>query len=293
MAGKRRPHRVRRIIVRVVVVIVLIVILLFATILGILFVPTHFPATAPITHPVAAVKHDYLALGDSLAFGFQPNLNWDQGYAMQWWSELQRRGSRSFYDYSCSGATSKEFIQGGCPFSKLQHDYYAGSQLQAAISFIKGHPGQVGPVSLDIGGDDVLPYINTQTCSVAQHKFSTALAQLEKRLTTTILPQLKQALKSAGGKAPGQLVMMNYYDPFAKKCSIAHHYIHLLNAHLARAAARAHVPLVDVYAAYHQNIHSDADICKYTWMCSIFHSLHPNTTGYGVIMHAFERRVGY
>ncbi len=295
MAGARRSHRHkgRRIVVRAAVAILVILILLFATLLGVIFVPTHFPATAPVDKPVGAVKHYYLALGDSLAFGFQPNLNWDQGYAMQWWSELQRHGSKSFLDYGCSGETSAQFIHGGCPTARLRHNYFTGSQLHAAVDFIKGHRGQVGPVSLDEGADDVLPYINTQSCQVDVPRFKAALAKLEQRLTTGILPQLMHALAGRNGKPSGQLVMMNYYDPFAKKCADAHRYIRLLNARLAHAAAQFHIPLVDVYAAYTQHVHADATICKYTWMCSIFHSIHPNTTGYAVITHAFEQRTGY
>lgn len=267
--------------------------LLLAAAIGILLVPTHVPAFAPVTHPVAAVKQYYLALGDSLAFGFQPNFNADQGYAMQWWSELQRHGSRSFVDYGCNGSTSGEMIKGGCPGHLLLHNYYQGPQLTAAIAFMRAHPGRVGPISLDIGADDVLPYIDPHTCQVNQPKFQAALAGLATHLTTIILPHLLHALAGPTSHPTGQLVMMNYYDPFAKKCSVAHRYIHMLNGRLAGAAARFHIPIVDVHAAFHSRIHTDADLCAYTWRCSPFLGIHPNTTGYAVITQAFERRVGY
>ena len=204
-------------LLRVGLAIVVIVGLLFAALIGVIFVPTHFPATAPVTSANPRVKHFYLALGDSLAFGFQPNFNWDQGYAMQWWTELQRHGSKSLMDYGCNGETSYEFIHGGCPFAKVRHNYFTKPQLQAALDFINSHKRQVSPVSLDVGADDMIPDVHTgsspNTCKVDGAKWDSDLAKLDSRLTNTILPQLLQALTVNGARS-GDLVMMNYYDPF-------------------------------------------------------------------------------
>jgi hypothetical protein len=146
-----------RTVLIVVGVTILLVILLLAALIGILLVPTHRAPAHPVTAPVAAVKPYYLAPGDSLAFGFQPNFDWDHGYAAQWWTDLQTHGSRNYATHGCSGETTHEFISGGCPFTKLRHSYSGGSQLDAAVTFINDHAGQLGPVSLDIGADDMLP----------------------------------------------------------------------------------------------------------------------------------------
>lgn len=286
----------RKVLVRSCLAVVLIVGLLFAALIGIILVPTHFPATAPVTSASPRVKHFYLALGDSLAFGFQPNFNWDQGYAMQWWSELQRHGSKSFVDYGCNGETSYEFIHGGCPYAKVRHNYFTKPQLQAAVDFIHDHKGQVSPVSLDIGADDMIPVVHTgngpNTCRVDDSAWNDALAKLDTRLTQTILPQLLQAL-TVNGARTGDLVMMNYYDPFANVCPKAHSYVIEFNQHLAKDAAQFGVPLVNVYQAFGGNVVPNPKICDYTWMCTVLRSIHPNTTGYGVIAHAFEQKMGY
>ena len=52
------------------------------------------------------------------------------------------------------------FTRGGCPWlaegGKL-HDAFRGSQLQAALSFLRAHPGQVSPITLTLWGNDLAP----------------------------------------------------------------------------------------------------------------------------------------
>jgi hypothetical protein len=49
-----------------------------AVLAALAFAPARVHASGPI-----GVKSHYLALGDSLAFGYEPNLNWSHGYAQQ------------------------------------------------------------------------------------------------------------------------------------------------------------------------------------------------------------------
>ena len=65
------------------------------------------------------------------------------------------------------------------------------------------------------------------------------------------------------------------------------------NQHLANDAAQFGVPIVNVYQAFGGNVAPNPKICDYTWMCTVLHSIHPNTTGYGIIAHAFESVTGY
>src|SRR5262249_59499087 len=76
------------------------------------------------TSPFVGVKDFYLGLGDSLAFGFQPNFDFSHGYVYQWYADLQQQGSRSRTDYGCNGETTTTFILGGCPAADLVHDTY-------------------------------------------------------------------------------------------------------------------------------------------------------------------------
>src|SRR5216684_5678462 len=75
-------------------------------------------AGAPsLGHPFHLVgpKQHYLALGDSLAFGFQPNGDFTHGYVPDFFQQdLQKDGVKDFLNLGCPGETSTTFITGGC-----------------------------------------------------------------------------------------------------------------------------------------------------------------------------------
>jgi lysophospholipase L1-like esterase len=274
--------RVRR--VGVAVSLALVAVLLMAS------APTHSRASTFV-----GPKTYYLGLGDSLAFGFQPNLNWSHGYVQQWYSNLQSHGTTSLTNYGCNGETSYTFVHGGCPYAYALHNYYLGSQLNAAVSFIKGHAGKVSPVSLDIGANDLLPDISGSNCTISS-SWSTDLANLDSRLTGTILPKLTAALANSGGIRTGDLVMMNYYDPFENQCASNPQVladVQTLNQHIAADAAQFNVPIANVFASFGGTTTPNPNICNYTWMCSIYNDIHATSTGYGVIAGSFESLTGY
>jgi lysophospholipase L1-like esterase len=276
--------------------VVLVAVAVFA------FLPGRLSATGSFVGP----KYYYLGLGDSLAFGYQPNLDWSHGYVYQFYSNLQAHGSKSRTDYGCNGEKSTTFIKGGCPYAYALHNYYFGSQLNAALSFLKNHAGNVSPVTLDMGANDVLPDINSSTCQVSS-SWESDLATMNTNLTGTILPKLISALKNSSGQLTGDLVMMNYYNPFANKCPADASYTTELNNDLATDwnaawAAQGFSPpphgLVDVYTAFANNPPPPTgdgvqNVCTNTWMCSSSADIHATTAGYGVIAGAFESLTGY
>src|SRR5947209_7323133 len=93
----------------------------------------------------------YLALGDSLAFGYQPTRVFDQGYVQQLSATLQARQPNLVLDnLGCPGETSGSMRRGGiCPYPG------GASQLDTALAFLRAHRGAVRLVTIDIGGNDV------------------------------------------------------------------------------------------------------------------------------------------
>lgn len=266
--------------------------LTLALVASIFLAPGVAHAARPASTTPVGAKAYYLALGDSLAFGYQPNFNFSNSYPAQWYSSnLSKHNVSHYTNYGCNGETSATFVNGGCPYSFLLHTYYSGSQLKAALSFLKAHPGTVSPVSLDIGANDLLPDINASTCAISS-TWSTDLANLDARLTQTILPQLTAALTSNGVRT-GDLVMMNYYDPYQNTCPTSLAYVQTLNQHLATDAAQFNVPVADVFTAFGGATTPNPNICAYTWMCSSSKNIHATTTGYGVIANAFASTTGY
>ena len=266
--------------------------LALALVVSMFLAPSIAHASRPSSSTLVGPKTYYLALGDSLAFGYQPNLDFSHSYPAQWYSSnLSKHHVKSYTNYGCNGETSNTFINGGCPYSYLLHNYYVGAQLNVAIAFIKAHPGAVSPVSLDIGANDLLPDINSSTCAISS-TWSTDLATLDTNLTQTILPKLVAAL-TVSGVRKGDLVMMNYYDPYQNICPGSLTYVQTLNQHLASDAAQFNVPVSDVFTAFGGATTPNPNICADTWMCSSYVNIHATTTGYGVIANSLGQTTGY
>ncbi len=235
--------------------------------------------------------HYYLALGNSISFGYQPNLDFSNGFVDDVFTDLQKANVTDLVNYACAGETSTTMISGNCSGRLIHHNAYTGPQLDAAISFLNQHAGTVNPVTLDIGSNDVLPDWNSGTCTASANGMAD-LATLDTNLTGTILPRLIAALGTH--YRTGDLVLLNYYNPFARQCPDSAAFVNTLNSHLAADAARFEVPVADVYAAFGGDAHMADHICDYTWICDAqFHDLHPTTQGYRVIASAVESALSY
>src|SRR5689334_5099575 len=116
---------------------------------------TAVPATAA-PHNTARGQY-YLSLGDSLAFGYQPDLVAAgdlnaadyRGYAEDF---AVMRPRLTLVNYGCPGETTGTMLAGGCPWPGTLHDSYGGasSQAAAAFAFLRAHPGEVDLISIDI-----------------------------------------------------------------------------------------------------------------------------------------------
>jgi lysophospholipase L1-like esterase len=239
------------------------------------------------------LKQHYLALGDSLAFGFQPCLltkpptcSTADGYVPDLFKSLQSEGVKDFTNLGCPGETSTTFINGGCPAPGAPPLPY--TQLSAAVAFLQQNAGKVSPVTLDIGANDVLPDTTASTCKVNVKQFYTDLKTLDKNLTHVILPQLKAALK-VNGRVTGKIVMMNYYDPLQNLCPNSVKYSQILNRHLADDV-EGFGSIVNVFRAFGGPEIPNPNICTLTWMCTpppLGPDIHATTEGYSVIADTF------
>ncbi len=144
-------------------------------------------------------------------------------------------------------------------------------------------------MTLDIGANDVLPDINTNTCTVNISKFNADLATVDTNLTQSILPALHAAL-TVNGQVTGDLLLMNYYNGFQNICPAASGYLERLTS-ISPTIIRGYGSLVDVFAAFGGP--SQPHVCSYTWMCTIFKDFHAKDKGYSVIASAFEADTGY
>src|SRR5205807_484447 len=109
-------------------------------------------AKPPNTKPV---QKFYLALGDSLSRGAQPNtagktVAGHHGYSDQLFAvEKKKIKHLKLVELGCLGESTTTMINGG------KCKYAAGSQLKAAVKFIKKHKKDIAFVTIDIGANDV------------------------------------------------------------------------------------------------------------------------------------------
>jgi lysophospholipase L1-like esterase len=284
--------RVSRIL-RVVAPITLVITLAF------LFTLAGFAAPKAKAAGLIGPKANYLALGDSLGFGFQPNGDFNNGYADDFFSNMQSKGSKTLTNLSCSGETTVTMINGGCIDKAENKVVYAGSQLQAAVNFLSAHSGTVSPVTLDVGADDFLVNndvntTNAPNCTLAS-RFSSDLAKMDSDLSQTIFPELVAGL-TVNGQRTGDLIVPNYYDPEQNLCPNLVATTQEINQHIVNDASGFGVTFADVFTAFGGAATPNNNIDTLTWIGSNFPldlAIHPRSVGYQLMATTIENTVGY
>ena len=222
-------------------------------------------------------------------------------------AERQFGGALTLVKLGCPGETTTSMLTGaGSPCT-----YRQGSQLAAAVAFIRTHRSQVALITIDIGANDVdgcatATTIN-QTCVTA------GIASVEQNL-----PLILGALRDAAG--PRTVIAgMNLYDPFladyltgAAGQALATASVSLdesLNQLIDGSYAAFGVRTADVQDAFSTADFTDtaplpgvgpvplnvARICGWTWMCApapVGPNIHANATGYQQIAATFEQAIG-
>ena len=282
MLGKSRAYRYS---ISPIILVVSLFVMLFPISLASSFASSSGHGSSRI-----GPKKYYLALGDSLAFGYQPDFDFFQGYVDDYFTSLKKHGVKQLVNLGCFAETSSTFINGKCPVWYLRKQLHPGSQLEAALNFLHSHSGQVSPITLDIGANDLQRDVKTSNCTISSN-FDTDLTRLDKDLTGIILPQLKKAM-TVNGKLTGDIVLMNYYDPYQNICPKQVSYIQKFNEHLAEDVKGFGV-ISDVFSAFGGSKTPNPNICSCTWMCSLFHDIHATSKGYSVMASAFEKSTGY
>lgn len=266
------------------------------------------PGTGRLTK--AAPASYYLALGDSLSQGVQPDaagasVLTRQGYADQVYAALRHgRPGLRLVKLGCPGETSRTMIAGGiCR-------YPGGSQLAAAVAFLRAHRGHVLLVTIDIGANDAEDCGSGQSIGKVAYCFLASIPQALGNLAT-ILTRIRAA---AGPRVP--IAGMSYYLP-----ALAVWRDGLVGRALARIAEQLAVGYDDLISGVYRNYgarvadvfaafgtadfgnpvtmtgagtlpRNVAMVCRLTWECANppqGPNQHPNQAGYAVIARAFLR----
>ena len=251
----------------------------------------------------APIKQDYIALGDSIAFGetdFTHNpSDGDRGYVSLYADSLagQSGGRPRVFNLAVDGETSNTFFNGGPqgsgpapgqPAPQLNTNYpnppvTQNALLLSTIASEQAAGHQIGTVSVQLGANDLYqlalsPGFLTESPANQQADIAAALAKLQTN-DATLLAELHALVPHAN------VLLVGYFNPFNGTPSnplagVADPAIKALNALLAGEAAAFHATYVDTYTPFvgHE--------LKYTYIAS--GNVHPNEKGYHVMVRAME-----
>ncbi|HUN77713.1 MAG TPA: SGNH/GDSL hydrolase family protein [Solirubrobacteraceae bacterium] len=252
-------------------------------------------------------QQSYLALGDSLAFGYsearfaehegdESPAFFETGYVNDFGDVLKifDPGLRIVND-GCPGETTESFIKGPCLYQAagypLHHPYAAGpdsAQLTDALGYLHEHPGAVNPITIDIGANDALGLIDS-----CKREIACVLAGVP-ALFAHIGTNLGLILGDLRAAAPNaQIVVLGLYNPFGEaRLPGSGELTAKLNEVLAGAAAAVGARFADPLPVFDPPGALEAPtICLLTNMCTKYEDIHPTDLGYavlaGLILHQY------
>jgi GDSL-like Lipase/Acylhydrolase family len=251
----------------------------------------------------------FISLGDSYAVGYQSNVGHTtlNGPANQLVKLARKRGYRfKLVNFGCGGATTTSMLtQLDCPKAGRMPGaagYPGETQVQAAVAFIKHHPGKVGLVTISIGGNDVdVCLANADPLGCVRQNMPKAVANLTK---------IVKRVRAAGGKhmqiigstypdvALGAWVLPNVFgdNRFSLATESLTAFRQVINPGLKKAYRSGGAAFVDVTAAtgaYGPFVTTNdptygvipvpvATVCRLTFFCTRV-DIHMTTPGYGII----------
>jgi lysophospholipase L1-like esterase len=254
----------------------------------------------------------YVSLGDSYSVGYQPGMGATPGYMVY----VSRHTGLTLVNFGCGGATTTSILTlVGCPIVLPNTaggvTYPTTTQIAAAEAFITAHRGQIGLITVSIGGNDV---VGCATQAKPIPCVATAVDNIKANVKT-----LASDLRAAAG--PGVPIIGSTYPDIALgryvfphnpappstvnlvKLSVTAFKV-LINPALSTAYASAGGSLVDVtratgaYASFNRTVETKtygtipvpvASVCAFTWFCAKG-DIHARTSGYTLIGKLYVSR---
>jgi lysophospholipase L1-like esterase len=175
-------------------------------------------------------------------------------------------------------------MKGGCIWitvGRQLHDSFSGSQLKAAITFLNAHPGQVSPITLNLGGNDipnlVTPCIfNNQIDLACVRDHAPAFIADLAGTISGFLDDLRSAAPDA------EIILMGSADTSLNALAFADPLIQLFNKTVAQAAAANRAWFADPFPVFNPQGNLAAEVqtlCTLTLLCSQS-DIHPSDAGY-------------
>ena len=277
------------------------------------------PPAGHLTPP----KAYYLALGDSLAYGYQqakfnsefPNVDpasFNTGYVDDFAAKLAPLSPGiQVINEGCPGETSDSLINGnrldfcatgtGWPWVWLHHPYsdLHPTQLSDAMAFLNAHPRQTSPVTIDIGANDLLA--TERACAIAYGNGTPAdLLCISEQAPLTIehvANNLGIILGEIRATAPTtEIIVMGLYNPQFTLPGSDTLIESGFNPTMAGVASQFHAFFADPFPAInHGAAYPDeqTSVCSQIAICTALQDIHPFDNGYAAIADVIFAASGY
>jgi len=197
----------------------------------------------------------YLALGDSVAFGFSPLVDPTDAHNFSGYPTPAARALKeSLTNAACPGETSSHFIDltgsdNGCGAFRAKyplHVAYSGTQLAFADSFLTSHP-TTQLVSINIGANDL--FVLQRTCLGNINCIKNGLPGMLNTLAAN-LNTIYHHIRTLDGYH-NQLVALTYYSlNYSSANSTNNSIIMALNVVVAQVTLAAGGKVADGYGAF-------------------------------------------
>jgi len=248
----------------------------------------------------------YVSLGDSYAAGYQPvpqpkGATNRHGFAYQLVGQARKRGyDFKLVNFGCSGETTETILKRTKKCAGLGPggvNYAGRTQAAAAERFLRNHRGQVGLVTVSIGGNDIT-FCAKQADPVAcvgpalenvKANGAKLLKGLRKaagknvRIVGTSYPDVILGQWLTGNQDLAKLSVIAFQsavNPALKAIyeSVGGKFVDVTEA------SGAYTPLeqTTTLAPYGQIPVAVADVCELTYYCQ-YQDIHPKTSGYALI----------
>lgn len=265
-------------------------------------------AAVAATAQAAAKPTYYVAVGDSYAEGYQPGYTDNSetlvGYTNQVPALVASKKNLTLVNFGCGGATSNSILNSvscGAPATNAPA-YPTKTQTAAAVAFIKAHPGQIGLVTISIGGNDFDGCINDaspvdcvnasmpvmkQNVNNLANQLRDAAGPTVPMIATTYPDVLLGAyLNGSSGQSLANESVLAFsliVNPYLKLAYVSSNTSFLD----ITAQTGAYLPLTQTttLAPYGKIPQAVANVCTLTWFCTNG-DIHPKAAGYTFIAHS-------
>ena len=273
-------------------------------------------ATAGVSQAarVPKVRPLYVSLGDSYSIGFQPGVG-GTGGTPGYTAFVAKRQRMQLENFGCGGATTNSILNTiGCrdPAATDAVLYSSTTQEAAALSFIAAHPGNVGLITVSIGGNDITSCAgspNPVTCiTTATNKIRANVTTLVTNLNSALASAKDTNAKIVGLTYPDVVLGTFVFPPGSPNVTLAQEsiaafdvflnptlksvytavpegtFVNVTQAPYRRATAGDDTPLTkrSVFPHFGRIPNAVGEICQLTHFCTSG-NIHANTKGYNFI----------